>query len=201
MRKDLLFIGVSLLSQWLIAQSDSLYVAATEPSQQELNKEIARNFYQELWFTDNTHKYADYFANEYVVYDVGAKEGLKESAIEQKKIADFFWSNGEMSGKIDYQVADGNRVATRWFWTYKPSSLLGHFLIGDVTIPIVNVFHFENGKIVRTDNHRHDISTNRTNTFVIKGVLIGLVIGLIPTIIAFRLRRKLKKLNARRIHS
>ncbi|MEM9895920.1 MAG: nuclear transport factor 2 family protein [Bacteroidota bacterium] len=163
--------------------------------QAQVNKEIARKFYQDLWFSRNTDKYSDYFADEYVVYDVGEPESATEAAITQKEIADFFWANGEMSGEIDYQVADGNKVATRWYWTYQPTSLLGWFLIGDVTFPIVNVFYFENGKIVRTDNHRHDISTNRTNTFIIKGLLIGLLIALLPTTIAFRSRRKIKKLS------
>ena len=165
-------------------------------SQAQANKEIARKFYQDLWFTNNTDKYAEYVADEYIVYDIGDRKGEREQAIEQKNIADFFWENGEMSGEIDYQVADGNKVATRWYWTYKPTSLLGRFLVGDKTIPIVNIFHFEDGKIVRTDNHRHDIDMNRTNTFVIKGLLIGLLIALFPTIIAFRLRRRIKKLSS-----
>jgi len=191
---SLILIITALLGQG----QDSLGIQVYDKqgtTQAQVNKEIARKFYQDLWFTKNTDKYSDYFADEYVVFDVGEPESATEAAIVQKEIADFFWANGEMSGEIDYQVADGNKVATRWYWTYKPTSLLGWFLIGDVTVPIVNIFHFESGKIVRTDNHRHDISTNRTNQFLIKGLLIGLLIALIPTIIAFRLKRKIKKLN------
>ena len=40
-------------------------------SPEEVNKEIALNFYKDLWFTNNTDKYADYVAEEYVVHDIG----------------------------------------------------------------------------------------------------------------------------------
>ena len=48
------------------SQQDSLL----SKSQQESNKKIARNFYQDLWFTNNTDRYKDYVANEYVIHDI-----------------------------------------------------------------------------------------------------------------------------------
>lgn len=66
-------------------------------------------------------------------------------------------------------------------------------MFGSGTIPIINVFRINNdGKIVEIWNHRHDIDTPQTMKFTIKGLLLGLLIALIPTIIAFRLKRKLK---------
>ena len=59
-------------------------------------------------------------------------------------------------------------------------------------LAIINVFRIEDGKIVEIWNHRHDIETNQTYRFVFTGLLIGLLIALIPTIIAFRLKRKIK---------
>ena len=44
----------------------------------------------------------------------GDRKGVTEPAIEQKNIADFFWANGDLSGVIDYQIAEGDLVATRW---------------------------------------------------------------------------------------
>ena len=170
-------------------QQDSL----SSESRSERNKEIARNFYQDLWFTDNTDRYIDYVADEYVVHDIGDRKGVTEPAIEQKIIADRFWDNGTWDSKINYQIAEGDLVATRWEATYKPSTFLGRIMIGSGTIAIINVFRFnEEGKIVEIWNHRHDIDTPQTMRFTIKGLLIGLLIALIPTIIAFRLRRKLK---------
>lgn len=172
------------------------YAQTDTPAQEnieERNKEIARNFYQDLWFTNNTDKYTDYVADEYVVHDIGDRKGITEPAVEQKNIADFFWKNGEWDSKFNYQIAEGDLVATRWEATYQPTSLLGKVAIGSGTLPIINVFRFnEEGKIVEIWNHRHDIDTAQTMRFTLKGLGIGLLIALIPTLIAFRLKRKLK---------
>lgn len=162
----------------------------------EANKALARQFYEDLWFNDNTDRYADHVADEYVIHDIGGREGGTERAIRQKEIADFFWSNGSMSGRIDYQIAEGDLVATRWYWTFEPTSILGHFMVGDITIPIINVFRIEDGKITEIWNHRHDIDTNRTNIHLVKGLGIGLAIALLLLVWALRLRGKLKRATA-----
>lgn len=174
------------------SQKDSL----SANNRLDRNKEIARDFYQDLWFTDNTDKYIEYVADEYVVHDIGDRKGVTEPAIEQKIIADRFWDNGTWDSKINYQIAEGDLVATRWEATYNPSTFLGKAVFGSGTIPIINVFRVnEEGKIVEIWNHRHDIDTPQTMRFTAKGLLIGLLIALIPTIIAFRLKRKLKAMR------
>ena len=163
----------------------------------ERNKELAREFYQDLWFSRNTDRYDRYMAESYVAHDIGDRKNVTEPAVEQKRIADFFWKNGEMSGHIDYQIAEGDLVATRWQLEYEPTTMLGHILLDDDhPLPIINVFRFENGKIVELWNHRHDIDTGRTWRFVLKGFATGLLVALIPLIWAIRLRRKLKSQNA-----
>ncbi len=163
---------------------------------EERNKEIARNFYRDLWFTNNTDKYLDYVAEEYVVHDIGDRKDVTEQAIEQKNVADLFWNNGTWDSKINYQIAEGDLVATRWEATYEPNTLLGKVAFGAGTIPIINVFRMnDEGKIVEIWNHRHDIDTGQTLRFTIKGLLIGLLIALIPTVIAIRLKRRLKALK------
>ncbi|MEJ2005320.1 MAG: ester cyclase [Cyclobacteriaceae bacterium] len=160
---------------------------------EERNKEIARNFYNDLWFNDHTDRYDMYISDEYRIHDIGDDGNTVEMAIVQKEVADFFWENGSMSGEIDYQIAEGDLVATRWYWDYKPSSILGSFMVGDIRIPIINVFRFnEQGKVIEIWNHRHDIDTNRTNIYLLKGLGIGLLLALIPLIWALRLRKKLK---------
>lgn len=188
-RKLLLFL--ILTSQIdVYSQQDSLHLK----SQTEINKEIARNFYQDLWFTNNTEKYIDYVANEYIVHDIFERKGLTEPAIEQKNIADMFWENGKLHGEIDYQVAEGDLVATRWHASLEPNTFFGK-VIGMEKLAIINVFRIKDGKIVEIWNHRHDIETNQTVKFVIKGLLIGLLIALIPTFIAFRLRKRLRAIR------
>jgi predicted SnoaL-like aldol condensation-catalyzing enzyme len=82
-----------------------------------------------------------------------------------------------MSGSIDYQIAEGDLVATRWSLDYEPTTLLGCVLLGHDSLPIINVFRFKDGKIVELWNHRHDIDTGQTQRFTAKGLLIGFLIA------------------------
>ncbi|MEM1262945.1 MAG: ester cyclase [Pseudomonadota bacterium] len=162
---------------------------------EQRNKARAIEFYQDLWFSNNTDRYAQYMADTYVAHDIGDRKNVTEPAVEQQLIADFFWENGEMSGEVDYQIADGDLVATRWIWRYRPTTLLGHLLTGKDEIPIINVFRFKDGKIVELWNHRHDIDTGMTTRFTLQGLVIGLAVALVPLFWALSLRRRLKKLQ------
>ncbi len=164
--------------------------------QTELNKELARNFYNDLWLYNNTENYGKYVADNYTVHDIGDRKGVTENAIEQKNIADFFWANGRLKYKLDYQIAEGDLVATRWIAEYEPKTIIGKIFIGSDPLPIINVFRIENGKIVEIWNHRHDIDTRQTLKFVFQGLLFGLIIALIPTFFLIRLRRKLRRLES-----
>lgn len=188
---SILFVGLIALNSF--AQEESLI----QTNQTEINKEIARNFYQDLWFTNNTDNYKKYVADQYIVHDIGDRKGVTELAIEQKNIADFFWKHGKLGGKINYQVAEGDLVATHWTTTIDdPKTLFGRFILTQTKpFNIINVFRIKDGKIVEFWNHRHDIDTPQTLKFTIKGLIIGLLLALIPTIIAFRLRKKLRLLT------
>lgn len=186
-----------LLALPFAAKSVQAQVDADDGPQEAANKQLALDFYLDLWGSDNTDRYADYVADTYVVHDIGDRKGVAEPAVEQKNIADRFWDNGEMDFELDYQVAEGDLVATRWIWRYRPDTLLGKFMFGSNAIPIINVVRIEDGKIVEFWNHRHDIDTNMRYVLVLVGLAIGLAIGLliamIPTAIAFRLRRRVKE--------
>ncbi|WP_425409163.1 ester cyclase [Hyphococcus sp.] len=127
------------------------------------NKEAAQGFYQDLWFTDNTDRYADYVAESYVVHDLGARKNVTEQAVEQKNIADLFHSFGDMTGEIDYQIAEDDMVATRWFISLDPSDEAEARGMTPVDrVAIINVFRFnDEGKIVEIWNHRHDVELPR----------------------------------------
>ena len=187
---SILLVGLISLSSFAQEENE------IQKNQTEINKEIARNFYQDLWFTNNTHNYKKYVANQYIVHDIGARKGITEPSIEQKNIADFFWKNGEFQSKIDYQIAEGDLVATRWTGSFKSNTLFGRIALEtDQPISIINVFRIKDGKIVEFWNHRHDIDTPQTLKFTIKGLLVGLIIALIPTIVALRLKKKLRLLT------
>ena len=173
------------------------HAQGTDAERLEENKRLARAFYDDLWFSDNTDNYGLYVADSYVVHDIGERKNVTELAVEQKNVADFFWNHGTLSGSIDYQVAEGDLVATRWTSDFQPETLFGRLLIGETSLPIVNVFRFENGKIVEFWNHRHDIDTAQTLVHTFRGLLIGLGVALIPFLWAIRLRRRLRHAELR----
>jgi len=154
-------LGAALLSA-CGAPAENTAVDDAEATE-ERNKETALAFYEDLWFTNNTGTYADYVADEYVVHDVGDRKGVTEPAVEQKNIADLFHGFGDLTGQVDWQMADGDMVATRWLISLEASDeaeAMGMTSFAD--IPIINVFRFnDEGKIVEIWNHRHDVDLPR----------------------------------------
>ena len=145
MKKEFSFIIVALCTISVWAQVDSLSVEELTK-----NKEIVLKFYHDLWATNNTDKYAETVAETYVVHDIGDRKNVTEPAIEQKQIADFFWQNGDLKFELDYQVAEGDLVMTRWWADFTPTTFVGKYLIGEGKIPIINVVRIKDDKIVFT---------------------------------------------------
>jgi len=196
MKTLFVIILIISLNVGLRAQSDT--TSAT--SQTEINKQIVNGFYQDLWFTDNTDNYVRYVAEEYVVHDIGGRKNLIEPAVVQKNIADLFWKHTtNRRTNVDFQIAEGDLVATRWRVAAEPKTLLGRFVVGKGDeLPIINVMRIEDGKIVEFWNHRHDIDTRMSRMpLILRGLAIGLLIALIPAFIVFRQRRTLKNLKAK----
>lgn len=156
-------------------------VSASAQSE-ELNKALARRFYEEVWFSGNPGGVDELVASEYIVHDIGDRKSVREPASEQKRIADVFWQNGEMSGRIDFQIAEGDLVATRWQWDYRPRRpLMTLSMIGGRNpIPIINIFRFKDGKIVEIWNHRHDIDIGfAANILRVQGFAAGVLSALL----------------------
>ena len=161
----------TILSFVVLAIAFTVHASETE----EKNKELAKKFYENVWFSENLDVVDELVAKEYRLHDIAPNGDVVEPASAQKEIADFFWKNGKMSGKIDYMIAEGDLVATRWYWTFKSENTFMSLLGGEETIPIINVFRFKDGKIVEIWNHRHDIDTGVANFKFINGLLVGLV--------------------------
>jgi hypothetical protein len=99
-----------------------------------------------------------------------------------------------MGGNIDFQIAEGDLVATRWQWHYEPRAWPMRILMlgGRNPVPIINVFRFEHGKIVEVWNHRHDIDVGFAANFLrLQGFLVGVVASVLVALgVRFRRRRR-----------
>jgi predicted SnoaL-like aldol condensation-catalyzing enzyme len=183
-RRSLAFLSVALLS--------SRVAFAGQGEEQERNKALARRFYEQVWFSRHLSAVDDLVAPTYVVHDIGDRKGVTEPADEQKQIADYFWQRGTMTGRIDYQIAEGDLVATRWQWEFEPRTWAAKLFIGRPRIPIVNVFRFRDGKIVEIWNHRHDIDALGSRIFA-AGVVLGLVPSIVLAVVSLLLWRKIRR--------
>lgn len=190
-----LLINLFILSSLVLAQESSS--SACDAETEEKNKATIRKFYEKLWFSNNPEVADEVFASEYVAHDIGDRKNSKETPEVQKEVAASLWDNGELSGSIDYQIAECDLVATRWQGTFKPSTWWMKWMGGRDTIPIINVVRFENGKVVEIWNHRHDIDTFQGNIPFVKGLLVGLIPSIIFLILSFILWRKLSRSKAK----
>lgn len=160
---------------------------------EEQNKALARRFYEEVWFKNNPAVVDELVAPTYIAHDIGDRKNSMEPSDEQKKIAQFFWERGTMTGTIDYQVAEGDLVATRWQWYFKPNVWWMKILGGEEHIPIINVFRIRDGKIVEVWNHRHDIDTGMGNFLFVKGLAVGLIPSLLLLGVLFLQWRRFRR--------
>jgi predicted SnoaL-like aldol condensation-catalyzing enzyme len=188
-------------TNWLLVVILSLISAAGvfAGEVEEQNKALARRFYEEVWFKNNPAAVDELVAPTYIAHDIGDRKNSMEQAEEQKKIAQFFWDRGTMTGTIDYQIAEGDLVATRWQWHFKPNVWWMKILGGEEHIPIINVFRIRDGKIVELWNHRHDIDTGMGNFIFVKGLVVGLipaVVLLVLLVIMWRRLRRATRVNA-----
>ena len=168
---------VRILTSLLLLSSLCYPVRTARGQDEDTNKALARRFYEQVWFSRNPGAVDELVAPEYVVHDIGDRKGVTEPAEEQNRIADFFWQHGTMTGSIDFQMAEGDLVATRWQWNFQPRTWWVKALNMGARrpIPIINVFRFREGRIVEIWNHRHDIDTGFANFLFIRGFGAGLL--------------------------
>lgn len=162
---------------------------------EDQNKALARRFYEEVWFKNNSAAVDELVAPTYIAHDIGARKNSMEPAEEQKKIAAYFWERGSMTGSIDYQIAEGDLVATRWQWYFEPNVWWMKILGGNEHIPIINVFRFRDGKIVEVWNHRHDIDTGQASFIFVKGLIVGLIPAIGLLIALAMMWRKMRRMR------
>lgn len=125
----------------------------------ERNKALVCRFSEEVWNNGNLDVVYEIFADNYVRHDL--RPGNPPPGPEgQKRIAaDFRAAFPDIHTTIDFVIAEGNMVVTRWTaegthtgqWANVPPTGKRARLTG------VNIFRIENGKVVELWNHRDDL--------------------------------------------
>ena len=172
-------------------------VVASVAATPEAHKAAARRFYEEVWFAHKPDVVDELFAAEYINHDPrdpdakARAEGRKAPRATQKELAR---QHSGSSGRIDFQVAEGDRVTTRWIWTMPLNGAWERFVAGKgrVEIPVVQIFRFDgDGRIAEVWNHRDDQGIDEQmripGLYYFEGVLFGAVFALVASKL---LRRK-----------
>jgi steroid delta-isomerase-like uncharacterized protein len=125
---------------------------------EEANKALVRHFYEEVWAKGNLDVADELFADDYERHDF--RPGGDPGPEGQKRIAAAFRAAfPDLTWEIDFILADGDFVAGRWTAT---GTHLGPWAGVESTgrpmrFSAINVFRFENGKVVELWNHRDDL--------------------------------------------
>ena len=125
----------------------------------ENNKALIRRFYEEVWDHGNTEFAFEVFADDYVRHDFRATEPQPGPA-GQKGIADDFRAAfPDLRVNVDLIVGEDDLVVSRWTAT---GTHLGSWAGMEpsgrpMTLSAVNIFRFEDGKVVEIWNHRDDL--------------------------------------------
>jgi predicted SnoaL-like aldol condensation-catalyzing enzyme len=131
--KSLFFTLLFLVSAFYVyGQNQSEYEKKLR--QQESNKKMVTEFYQELFGNKNPDAINKYIGDKYIQHNPGLPDG-KEALLQAVKV----WFKDAPKEKVDFQhvAADGDLV-----WLHVRSKS------GPKVRAIVDIFRIENGKIV-----------------------------------------------------
>jgi predicted SnoaL-like aldol condensation-catalyzing enzyme len=155
----------------------------------EANKTAARRFYEDVWFGHKVDVVDELFAPEYLNHDPrdpdekARSEGRKAPRATQKELAR---QQSGSTGRIDFQIAEGDRVMTRWVWTMPLAGGWERFVAGKdhIEISVVQIFRFDaDGRIAEVWNHRDDRGIDDqmriSGLYYFEGIFFGIVIALV----------------------
>ena len=123
------------------------------------NKRVVRRFYSDVWDEGDVDVAFEIFAEDYVRHDLRPSPAIPGPDGQRKIAADFRRAFPDLRMTLDLILAEGDLVAARWTtsgthtgpWAgVEPSGK-------KVRFSGVNVFRFENGKVVELWNHRDDL--------------------------------------------
>ncbi len=126
---------------------------------EENHEALVRKFYEEVWNKGNLTVADEVFADDYVRHDL-RPGNLPPGPEGQKKIArDFRNAFPDLRLVPTFMISDGEMVVARWVMTgtHKGKWADTRPTGRNVEFSGVNIFRFENGKVVEIWNYRDDL--------------------------------------------
>ncbi len=125
----------------------------------QANKELILHFYDQVWNKGNTDFVFQVFAENYVRHDLRA--GIPSAgAAGQKQVADDFRAAfPDLQHHTDLIFGEDDFVVARWTMQGTNTGQWGNVPPTNRAVKVsgVNIFRFENGKVVEIWNHRDDL--------------------------------------------
>jgi steroid delta-isomerase-like uncharacterized protein len=126
---------------------------------EEANKAAVRRFYEEVWARGNLDVADELFTDDYERHDLRGGDPAPGPKGQKQIAAAFRAAFPDLTWDVDFIVADGDFVAGRWTAT---GTHRGRWAGVEPTgrrmeFSGINVFRFENGKVVELWNHRDDL--------------------------------------------
>ncbi len=125
----------------------------------QANKELIRRFYDEVWNKGNTDFVFQVFADSYVRHDL-RPGNPPTGAAGQKQVADDFRAAfPDVHYETDLLIAEDDYVVARWTMQGTNTGQWGKELPTGKAVKMsgVNIFRFQDGKVVEIWNHRDDL--------------------------------------------
>jgi steroid delta-isomerase-like uncharacterized protein len=126
---------------------------------EEANKAAVRRLYEEVWARGNLDVADELFTDDYERHDLRAGDPAPGPKGQRQIAAAFRAAFPDLTWDVDFIMADGDFVAGRWTAT---GTHRGRWAGVEPTgrrmeFSGINVFRFENGKVVELWNHRDDL--------------------------------------------
>jgi steroid delta-isomerase-like uncharacterized protein len=125
----------------------------------EEHKTLVLRFYDEVWNRGNVEVASEVFVADYVRHDLRPGQALSGPEGQAKIAADFRAAFPDLRMEVDLIIAEGDLVAARWTTEgTNTGPWAGRLATGNrARFSGVNVFRFEDGKVVELWNHRDDL--------------------------------------------
>lgn len=123
------------------------------------NKALVARFYDEVWDKGNLEVAHEVFVDDYVRHDLRPSQALPGPAGQAKIAEDFRRAFPDLRFVVDLLLGDGDLVAARWTATGTHTGPWGSLdpTGNPATFSGVNIFRFDEGKVVEIWNHRDDL--------------------------------------------